>query len=37
VHAGFPGPGSGEFYEEATREITDHVERLLAEDVSSSQ
>ena len=36
VHAGFPSPGSGKFYEEAEREITEHVERLLAEDVSSS-
>jgi len=36
VHAGFPSPGSGRFYEEAVREITEHVERLLAEDVSSS-
>lgn len=30
VHAGFPSPGSGKFYEEAEREITEHVERLLA-------
>jgi hypothetical protein len=36
VHAGFPSPGSGSFYEEAEREITGHVERLLAEDLSSS-
>ncbi len=36
VHAGFPSPGSGSFYEEAEREITEHVERLLAEDLSSS-
>ena len=36
VHAGFPSPGSGRFYEEAEREITGHVERLLAEDLSSS-
>ena len=36
VHAGFPSPGSGRFYEEAEREITEHVERLLAEDLSSS-
>jgi len=35
VHAGFPSPGSGRFYEEAEREITEHVERLLAEGVSS--
>ena len=36
IHAGFPSPGSGRFYEEAEREITEHVERLLAEDLSSS-
>jgi thiol-disulfide isomerase/thioredoxin len=30
VHAGFPSPGSGKFYEEAEREITEHVERLLS-------
>ncbi len=31
VHAGFPSPGSGEFYTKAEREITAQVERLLAE------
>ena len=31
VHTGFPSPGSGEFYKKAEREITDQVERLLAE------
>lgn len=31
VHAGFPSPGSGEFYSKAEREIIDQVERLLAE------
>ena len=31
VHAGFPSPGSGEFYRKAEREITGQVERLLAE------
>ncbi len=31
VHAGFPSPGSGEFYSKAEREIIQHVERLLAE------
>ena len=35
IHAGFPGPGSGKFYEEAVHEITEHVERLLAVDQSS--
>jgi peroxiredoxin len=33
VHAGFPSPGSGAFYTQAEREITDQVERLLAERV----
>ena len=31
VHAGFPSPGSGEFYAKAKRDITAQVERLLAE------
>jgi thiol-disulfide isomerase/thioredoxin len=31
VHAGFPSPGSGEFYTKAEHEITAQVERLLAE------
>ena len=31
VHAGFPSPGSGEFYLKAERDITEQVERLLAE------
>ncbi len=31
VHAGFPSPGSGEFYTKAEREITSQVERLLSE------
>jgi thiol-disulfide isomerase/thioredoxin len=31
VHAGFPSPGSGEFYSKAERDIIQHVERLLAE------
>jgi len=31
VHAGFPSPGSGEFYSKAERDITEEVERLLAE------
>jgi peroxiredoxin len=35
VHAGFPSPGSGAYYEKAEREITEEVERLLAEDTTS--
>jgi hypothetical protein len=35
VHAGFPSPGSGAYYEKAEREITEEVERLLAEDSTS--
>ena len=31
VHAGFPSPGSGDFYTKAEREVTSTVERLLAE------
>ncbi len=31
VHAGFPSPGSGTFYEKAEREITEEAERLLDE------
>jgi peroxiredoxin len=31
VHAGFPSPGSGEFYSKAERDMTEMVERLLAE------
>ena len=31
VHAGFPSPGSGEYYARAEREVTELVERLLAE------
>jgi thiol-disulfide isomerase/thioredoxin len=31
VHAGFPSPGSGEYYRKAEREITTKVEKLLAE------
>lgn len=36
VHAGFPSPGSGEFYSKAEREMTELVERLLAEGASTS-
>lgn len=35
VHAGFPSPGSGAFYEKAERELTEQVEKLLAEGASS--
>lgn len=35
VHTGFPSPGSGEFYTKAERDITSHVERLLAERAGS--
>ena len=31
VHAGFPSPGSGEFYTQAEKEVTSLVEKLLAE------
>ena len=31
VHAGFPSPGSGEYYSHAEKEITAQVEKLLAE------
>jgi thiol-disulfide isomerase/thioredoxin len=31
VHAGFPSPGSGAYYVKAEREVTELVERLLAE------
>ena len=31
VHAGFPSPGSGSYYDEAVRETTDTIEALLAE------
>jgi thiol-disulfide isomerase/thioredoxin len=36
VHAGFPSPGSGEYYKKAEREITTEVERLLAERVKGT-
>lgn len=36
VHAGFPSPGSAEYYEKAVNEITEHVEQLLAEDAPTS-
>jgi thiol-disulfide isomerase/thioredoxin len=31
VHAGFPSPGSGKFYEKAEREMRQEIERLLGE------
>ncbi len=31
VHAGFPSPGSGKFYEKAEREMRQEIERLLSE------
>ena len=31
VHTGFPSPGSGAFYTKAERDITEQIERLLAE------
>ena len=31
VHAGFPSPGSGQFYKDAEKEVTALVEKLLAE------
>lgn len=36
VHAGFPSPASGEFYTKAERELTEQVERLLAERVTKT-
>jgi peroxiredoxin len=35
VHAGFPSPGSGEFFEKAQRDMTEEVETLLAEHANS--
>ena len=31
VHTGFPSPGSGEFYSKAEHDVTEQIERLLAE------
>jgi len=31
VHAGFPSPGSGAFYDKAVRDVSAEVERLLGE------
>jgi thiol-disulfide isomerase/thioredoxin len=36
VHAGFPSPGSGEFYVHAEKEVTSLVEKLLAETAPKS-
>jgi thiol-disulfide isomerase/thioredoxin len=36
VHAGFPSPGSGDYYKKAERDITAQVERLLAERIPST-
>lgn len=36
VHAGFPGPGSGELYKQETEEFTDRLEKLLAENQTSA-
>jgi peroxiredoxin len=35
VHAGFPSPGSGAYYTKAEREMTQLVERLLAERIGT--
>jgi thiol-disulfide isomerase/thioredoxin len=37
VHAGFPSPGSGELYKEAKEKFTSTVEKLLAENQTSSK
>jgi thiol-disulfide isomerase/thioredoxin len=37
VHAGFPSPGSGDFYSKAEREVTGIVEKLLAERPSGTR
>jgi thiol-disulfide isomerase/thioredoxin len=37
VHAGFPGPASGELYREATQEFRSQVESLLAENRTSTR
>ena len=36
THAGFPSPGSGEYYTKAEREVTATIEKLLAERVPTS-
>jgi hypothetical protein len=37
VHAGFPGPGSGELYKSEKEEFTARVEHLLADNQRSSR
>lgn len=37
IHAGFPGPGSGELYRQTVEEFTAKVEKLLAESETSSK
>jgi len=37
IHAGFPSPGSGELYRQAKDEFTTKVEKLLAENETSSK
>ncbi len=37
AHAGFPGPGSGELYRQTKEEFTSRVEKLLAENQTSSK
>jgi thiol-disulfide isomerase/thioredoxin len=36
THAGFPSPGSGEYYTKAERDVTAKIEKLLAERVATS-
>jgi thiol-disulfide isomerase/thioredoxin len=36
THAGFPSPGSGEYYTKAERDVTAKIEKLLAERVPTS-
>jgi len=36
THAGFPSPGSGEYYTKAERDVTARIEKLLAERVPTS-
>jgi thiol-disulfide isomerase/thioredoxin len=36
THAGFPSPGSGEYYTKAERDVTAEIERLLAEKVPTT-
>ena len=36
THAGFPSPGSGEYYTKAERDVTAEIEKLLAEKVATT-